>query len=147
MNWKTFRKDFKRWNNRGLKDVICPDYVFNKWIFYCCLFVVVLTGLFIINNHDWDFSNKFYFYCPENGPVCSNPFYNSDFDSVKVDCPVSDVSFCNAESFLPGFVYGVPISRDVELFPVFCLSVFGFGFVLNHLLFNGHKKIKNEVLK
>jgi hypothetical protein len=96
-----------------------------------------------MNNNKWDFNNKFYYHCPENGVMCENPFYNdsSVFYSNNVVCPVDDVAFCSQEFFMPGFTYGTPISEDVKMFPLYVLLIFFVGFIVNNFLFNKKMKV------
>jgi hypothetical protein len=149
MNKKDFWKSVKEWNNKSLKDEICPNYVFKKWIFYACFGVIVLFALVIMNNHHWDFKDKFYFHCPEKGSICKNPYYNGSDDLFQVGgqyydkvypCPVEDEYFCNQKFFMPSYTYGEPKSKDISMFPLLVLCVFALGFIFNHILYNLKKK-------
>lgn len=144
----SLRDWYNETKGKTLKDVVCPGYFFNKWIFIGCMVVVVLGGLWVMNNHGWDFENEFYYSCPSDAPgVCLNPFYvqddlyNYDYGYPKklYSCPVDDDFFCNSPVFMPGFTYGEKIPRDVAVFPFFAVSVFLFGLVLNHIIYRGKK--------
>lgn len=137
MKWSDFVRKFRDWNQRGLKDYWFSSYVFNKWIFIFCLIVVFVVGFYIIANHDFDFSSNFYYNCPREMIFCQNPFYQDDFSSLSdVECPVDDYYFCNTPYFFGGYKYGEPMPKDIKVFPLFVLSVFGLGFVFNHIWFN-----------
>ena len=141
MDWKDFWKSVAEWNKKGLKDQLCPGYVFNKWVFWTCMILVFLFGLLIINNHGWNFKNQFYFHCPENKGICQNPFHQNNFSTTAHKCPINDESFCNQEFFFPGYTYGNPISSDIKTFPLYVLLIFGLGFLFNHLAFNKKRRI------
>lgn len=139
--WKDIKKSIAEWNNRGLKEVLFPDYIFKPIIFYICFALIVIMALVIMARHDFNFKQQFYYNCPENGPICENPFYSSpgQFYSSNSECPIEDKNFCLQEYFLPGYSYGSNKPRDISMYPLFCLSVFAIGFVFNHLIFNRRK--------
>jgi hypothetical protein len=42
-----FWKSVAEWNKHGLKEVLFPNYKFNKWIFITCLWIMVVMMLVI----------------------------------------------------------------------------------------------------
>jgi hypothetical protein len=143
-----FWKSVAEWNKTGLKEQLFPNYVFNKWIFIVCFWIMVAMMLVVMNNHNWDFSNKFYYHCPENAGVCQNPFNTNDYltsISSYSKCPIDDEYFCNQPYFLPGYTYGENKSADIKAFPWFVLCLFAFGFVLNHLWYNKRRIKENDL--
>lgn len=145
MDWKDFKKSVAEWNKKGLKDYLCPNYVFNKWVFYGCMFVMLLVALLIMNNHNWNFKNQLYFNCPNDSlgtDICKNPYYQdpSIFSEKVSPCPVDDKFFCESPFFMPGYSYGEKRGKDIEMFPLLALSIMGIGFCINHLLFNRRGK-------
>jgi hypothetical protein len=135
---RDFWKAVSEWNKHGLKEIWFPNYVFKPLVFNICFLAIVLMGLLIMNNHNWDFKDNFYYHCPESGEVCQNPFYNdgSVFQEDALECPINNPSFCNTAYFFPGYTIGEKIPSDVRTFPLFVFFVFLFGFVANHLVYN-----------
>lgn len=68
--------EIKRINKVKLIDLVLPNYKVNRIVFRFALFILIISGVYIMYLEDFNFNTKYYFYCDEiNAGGCANPFY------------------------------------------------------------------------
>lgn len=126
----------KKINDYKLKDDLLPEgYIINKSIFRYSLLLLflVLIGLLYVN--DFDFSQKFYFHCPENKGYCDNPFLQKEFSPAPIlDCPEGFP--CDQERFAPGYTFGEKQHPTIRYYFYFTIFVIGSTILINHYIYN-----------
>lgn len=143
-------EDLKKINHTGIKDIVAPDYIFNKWIFRGALLLCLLLAIFIMAQNNFDFNTKIYFNCPSNGGICENPFYYKNYellgsiddvmDRAKAMDKCPDFDLCLIKNFYPGQSYGTPPSWLLKNFGLIVLGIWIVAFAYNHGAYNEKKK-------
>lgn len=140
-----FLQKLKEINKANLKDLFFPEYHLNKKIFRVALLILFLTGLGIAYSEDFDFSQKFYFKCPEGSGGCNNPFVVNLFEfkenSNVLSCP--DGFPCNQKILPEGFEFGEPPSPAVKNYLWITLIVVILAIGINHILYNTMRVKRN----
>jgi len=137
---KPIYQRLKELNRKGLRHLIFKDhYVINVWVFRSALALSVLLLMATAASTGGDLADHIYFYCPEEGPVCPNPFYSGE-GSLYPGPPCPDPFLCPIKEFAPGESYGTEPFFLMKNFGFIILLIWAAAFAVNHYQFNGEGK-------